>query len=1158
MKPEETVGVRTLLARDRKLVDTLPDTFDIEEPSSQPTTLLDAIVEASTSGQGDSSSDGQISDRSGASITKAQQAAAKASASQLKLKTQAMVAAEQLATPAETVSDTRMTCGEAIKQGTAKLQAGKHEEALELFQQALELPGNGFFRLAGTVREYRCASEAEENAALYNMACVYAQTGRRESALTCLEAALENNFSDFQTMRTDPDLKPIKGPELDQLLSKYDGLLAKIFKRRNKEQQPDKPWGLCRRQALQVANVAAAPPLPGRASEQSPERPPVVDETGYGRAAAPPFTLADIKNAVPAHCWKKNTWRSFSYLARDVAVVFGLAAGAYSLNAWWAWPLYWLAQGTMFWALFVVGHDCGHQSFANNKTLNDFVGNIVHSSILVPYHGWRISHRTHHSNHGHVENDESWHPVTKGLYDQMDDLGKFGRLGFPWPMLAYPFYLWKRSPGKAGSHYDPKCDLFVPQEAPLVRTSNAFMLGMVGILAACTYALGPLAILNLYVMPYWINVIWLDVVTYLHHHGPSDENEKIPWYRGEEWSYLRGGLSTIDRDFGIFNNIHHDIGTHVLHHLFPQIPHYHLVEATEAVKPVFGDYYRDVEPSPGPLPTHLIEPLVRSFKTDHYVEDEGDIVYYKRDPKLTFINAATPGTVLEDSDPCTATGQVMSAQANFVRVRVTEPQVGSSTGDRSCFQRELLCVVRGLLKKIKQTVLVGDYVQVIGIDWVDGRGMVEDVLARKSELPDPAIANVDQVLLVFSADLPPFDPEQATRFLVAAEAADLPVIVLLNKADLLRKEACDVLCDMVQSWGYKVLRVSAASGDGLDSLADALQGRVSVFAGPSGVGKSSLINALRLGTQAAVSETMRSRYAGLEDSELRSDPAAGSHAGNGGDAQRQDGSIREGPQGETAEGPSSSLLGTTRQASGSLASSSAAESSLLLVNGSAAAVGVAHSAPQDRLQNGAPVRPKPHATDTMEQPTARAQHVREGTLSVSQPPESQTSSSDYQAVGDVSQIGRGKHTTRNVTLLDIYGGLLADTPGFNQPTLQDVTTAALPHCFPEIAEQLESRSCAFSNCQHIYDPGCGVREGWDRHPFYVDLHAELKLQEDVSRQRAASKKKREGTVRYKSQAGGRRTREALLEPKSHRRVNRRQVKQTMQDLINEEVQADEP
>lgn len=60
----------------------------------------------------------------------------------------------------------------------------------------------------------------------------------------------------------------------------------------------------------------------------------------------------------------------------------------------------------------------------------------------------------------------------------------------------------------------------------------------------------------------------------------------------QEWSYMRGGLSTIDRDYGVFNKIHHDIGTHVVHHLFPQIPHYHLCEATEAVKPVLGEFYR--------------------------------------------------------------------------------------------------------------------------------------------------------------------------------------------------------------------------------------------------------------------------------------------------------------------------------------------------------------------------------------------------------------------------------------------------------------------------------------------------------------------------------------------------------------------------------------
>ena len=80
---------------------------------------------------------------------------------------------------------------------------------------------------------------------------------------------------------------------------------------------------------------------------------------------------------------------------------------------------------------------------------------------------------------------------------------KLGRLSFPWSLFAYPFYLWKRSPGKTGSHYDPACDLFQPSEKNMVLTSDAFMIGMLGVLAACTAKLGVVAMFNLYFMPYW-------------------------------------------------------------------------------------------------------------------------------------------------------------------------------------------------------------------------------------------------------------------------------------------------------------------------------------------------------------------------------------------------------------------------------------------------------------------------------------------------------------------------------------------------------------------------------------------------------------------------------------------------------------------------------
>ncbi|GFZ02189.1 fatty acid desaturase 8 [Actinidia rufa] len=314
-------------------------------------------------------------------------------------------------------------------------------------------------------------------------------------------------------------------------------------------------------------------------------------------APPPSFKLADIRAAIPKHCW----------------------------------PLYWAAQGTMFWALFVLGHDCGHGSFSNNLKLNSVVGHLLHSSILVPYHGWRISHRTHHQNHGHVENDESWHPLSEKIYSKLDAITRTLRFTVPFPMLAYPVYLWSRSPGKTGSHFDPNSDLFVPSEKKDVITSTLCWTAMAALLAGLSFAIGPVQMLKLYGVPYWGFVMWLDLVTYLHHHG---HDEKLPWYRGKEWSYLRGGLTMLDRDYGWINNIHHDIGTHVIHHLFPQIPHYHLIEATEAAKPVLGKYYQEPKKS-GPLPFHLIGNLITSLKQDHYVSDTGDVVYHETDPKLS-------------------------------------------------------------------------------------------------------------------------------------------------------------------------------------------------------------------------------------------------------------------------------------------------------------------------------------------------------------------------------------------------------------------------------------------------------------------------------------------------------------------------------------------
>ncbi|TYI73273.1 hypothetical protein E1A91_D07G119400v1 [Gossypium mustelinum] len=354
------------------------------------------------------------------------------------------------------------------------------------------------------------------------------------------------------------------------------------------------------------------------------------EQGDFDPSSPPPFRIADIRAAIPKQCWIKNPWRSMSYVFRDVSVVFALAAAAVYCNSWLFWPIYWFAQGTMFWAVFVLGHDCGHGSFSDNAILNSVVGHILHSSILVPYHGWRISHRTHHQNHGNVEKDESWVPMPENIYKKLDISTRLLRFTVPFPLFAFPVYLWHRSPGKEGSHFNPYSNLFSPQERKLVMMSTACWSTMAIILAYVSFTVGPSHMFKLYGIPYLIFVIWLDLVTYLHHHG---HEQKLPWYRGKEWSYLRGGLTTVDRDYGLFNNIHHDIGTHVIHHLFPQIPHYHLVEATKAAKPVIGKFYREPKKS-GAVPFHLIKNLITSLAQDHYVSNSGDIVFYQTDLNL--------------------------------------------------------------------------------------------------------------------------------------------------------------------------------------------------------------------------------------------------------------------------------------------------------------------------------------------------------------------------------------------------------------------------------------------------------------------------------------------------------------------------------------------
>ena len=127
-----------------------------------------------------------------------------------------------------------------------------------------------------------------------------------------------------------------------------------------------------------------------------------------------------------------------------------------------------------------------------------------------------------------------------------------------------------------------------------------------------------------------------------------------------------------------------------------------------------------------------------------------------------------------------------------MRVIVTaEPEKtedSSSSSSSSKVGTELLCVVRAVLKKIKRRVLVGDKVVVGSIDWVDRRGMIENVFQRSSDILDPPVANVDRLLVLFSVEQPQLESFVLTRFLIEAESTGIPITLALNKAELVDQQ----------------------------------------------------------------------------------------------------------------------------------------------------------------------------------------------------------------------------------------------------------------------------------------------------------------------------------------------------------------------------------
>jgi ribosome biogenesis GTPase len=152
----------------------------------------------------------------------------------------------------------------------------------------------------------------------------------------------------------------------------------------------------------------------------------------------------------------------------------------------------------------------------------------------------------------------------------------------------------------------------------------------------------------------------------------------------------------------------------------------------------------------------------------------------------------------------------------------------------------LRCRARGRLKSLEETPAVGDLVEVEFID--RDEGVLTGILPRKNLLQRPTVANISQMVVMAAFASPPPNPLLLDRLLLTAEYLDLEVLLCFNKADL--PTETEILPRQYKQIGYRVVEISAQEGSGLAPLYVELRGHVSVLAGQSGVGKSSLLNTL--------------------------------------------------------------------------------------------------------------------------------------------------------------------------------------------------------------------------------------------------------------------------------------------------------------------------
>eukprot|EP00899_Mesostigma_viride_P024423 jgi/Mesvir1/5165/Mv15303-RA.1 len=304
---------------------------------------------------------------------------------------------------------------------------------------------------------------------------------------------------------------------------------------------------------------------------------------GYDHVGEPipdDLSMSDVLKTLPKEVFEISELKSWrSVLITVTALALGYAALA--VAPLWAYPLIYIYLGTAATGCFVIGHDCGHNSFSKYPLVNDIVGTIMFAPLIFPFEPWRIKHNVHHAHTNKLIIDTAWQPFNVERYKEADPVWKF----LMWATFG-PFY-WIASVGHwLIWHFD--LNRFKESEKPKVKVSLAAVYAFIGlVLVPLTIQTGIVGLVKWWLIPFLGFHFWMSTFTMIHHTAPH-----IPFKPPKDWNMVQAQLGgTVHCTFPWWVDfLCHDISWHVGHHLSTKIPSYNLRAAYESLDKNWGKH----------------------------------------------------------------------------------------------------------------------------------------------------------------------------------------------------------------------------------------------------------------------------------------------------------------------------------------------------------------------------------------------------------------------------------------------------------------------------------------------------------------------------------------------------------------------------------------